>query len=265
MAGELIPAIRRAVFPIWGPSSVSRVARRFAGRRFRRDGFPPLWREYSQEYAGHYRVEGAAGQYELYVGVDADPDFTAAPAQISASLPFSYAVTPPGAGTKQYRMCLRYRNEYGLLSQNQYTRKFTLDAAGDLVLPDPSAPEEVRLIEGSELDAVIIAEYYPDADGSNRADRWDIYVRSDGTDPVPGSDSPTVVNMTEVGHTERLAHALGPYSFGADVRVILRCRRNSDSADDGNTTVYQVILSTQLAKPTHADMPLGDVFVTPVE
>jgi len=287
MAGELVPAIRRMASPTWGPSAFGRVVRRdnhspagpiargisrivlaprmpwALSRVDRRGGMPPPWREYVQEISGKYRVEGAAGQYELYVGVDADPDFTAAPAQVSATLPFSYAVTPPGAGTKEYRLCLRYRNEYGLLSQNQYTRSYTIDDAGDLVVPDPSAPEDVSIAETDELEVVVTALYYPDADGDNRADVWDIYDRDDGTNPDPAIDVATEVAMAEVGHIERLAHGLGPYSFEADVRVIVRCRRDSDDADDGNSTVHQLDLSAQLAAPTHGHNIMGDAYTVP--
>ena len=93
----MLPPVHRVVRPVPDPLS-------FHGRTIRRLAFSPQWIPYNQQLIGAYRVAGAAGQYELYVGVDADPDFTAAPDQVSATLPFSYSVTPPGAGTKGARV-----------------------------------------------------------------------------------------------------------------------------------------------------------------
>jgi len=215
----------------------------------RRGGFvSPTWIRYEQPVSGVYRVEGV-GQYELYVGVDANPDFTAAPAQTSAVKTFSYAVTPPGAGTKEYRLCLRYRSAYSVISLNQYNRRFTLDAAGDLVVPDPSGPEDLALIETGSLYLRVTAVYLlRTADGADAADCWDIYATTE-VDPVPGVDSPTSVAMPSGYGPVGLSYRIGPYSFGDEVHVIVRCRRSSDDADDGNTDAVVHIMESRLDSP----------------
>jgi len=235
----------------------------FRGRVVRRGSRGPLWVQYDQQLIGVYRAAAASGQYELYVGVDSDPDFTAAPAQTSATLPFSYPVVAPGVGTKEYRLCVRWRDEYGVLGLNQHTQKFTLNAGGGLVTPDPSGPEDVQLVELPNLYLGVFAKYRYLQDGSNRADYWDVYSKV-GADPVPGVDSPVAVAMASYYSCIPLRYEAGAYDFEDEVHVIVRCRRDSDDADDGNTTVYTHTMSTQLSSPAYGRAFQGDVFLVPV-
>lgn len=82
-------------------------------------------------------------------------------------------------------------------------------------------------------------------DGDDRADYWDVYYTSDGTDPVPGVDSPESEAMKTYPVASPLHMKLGPFDHGEEIRVIVRCRRSSDSADDGNSTVYTHTMTTQ--------------------
>ena len=59
-----------------------------------------------------------------------------------------------------------------------------------------------------------------------------------GSAPVPGVDSPTAVAMPSGSGPVSLNYRLGPYSHEDVVYVIVRCRRDSDDADDGNSTQY---------------------------
>jgi hypothetical protein len=211
----------------------------------------PQWLEYATAFTDRYRVEDTTQNlYELYVGEDgSDPDFTAAPAATSATLPFDYALTPPLAGTKEYRIARRYRNEFGVVNLNQYSESFTIDDAGALVVPDPTSPQDTALSDGNGYRVVLTAKYYPDDDGDNRADTWDIYYTDDGTDPDPALDTPVEVTMGQVASEETLVRYLGPFSAGDDVRVILRVRRSSDDEDDGNSTVVQHDVVAQPTAP----------------
>jgi len=216
----------------------------------RRDAKPPQWIEYTQDVSGTYRVAGVVS-YELYVGSDAEPDFTGAADATSATLPFSHALAAPGAGETDYRATVIYENEYGLKSLNRYSRSFVIDDAGDQVTPDPTGPEDVSLRDGDELAVIVTATYRPDADGDNAADTWLVYATDTGADPVPGVDEPTEVAMRESTLTEYLNYSLGPYAAGADVRVIVRVMRSADDVTDGNTDVVQHDVTTVPASPGH--------------
>lgn len=249
MAGELVKAIRRVARPVVPLPARGRVLRRGVGPR---GGAPsPAWVTYTQQLSGKYRVEGAALQYELYVGQDANPDFAAAPAAVSATLPFDYALAAPPSGTREYRLVCRVRNVYGLLSQNVYIRNIILSNTGAQEASDPSGPEGVALTETNELYLIVQAVYYAIHDGDNKADVWDVYAKV-GVDPVPGVDVPISINMTS-GYVDVLWYKLGPYNYGETVHVIVRCRRDSDSnqVDDGNVTVYTETLSSEPAYPAH--------------
>ena len=219
-------------------------------------GGPPNWSRYEIDARGTYNIGNILIElYELYVGEDGDnPDFTASPDATSATLPFSYALTPPVAGTKEYRLTCRLRNRNNLVGLNQYARSFTIDDAGDLVVPDPSSPTSIVLRDMTGLQVRVTAKYHYTDDGDDAADTWAVYVTDTGTDPVPGVDVPETETMRLYGPHAGLNRALGPFAAEADVRVIVRALRSGDSADDGNTTVYQHDVTSGPDAPTYGDM-----------
>jgi len=224
----------------------------FRGRSNRRNAKPPEWAKYDSQAGAYYRVADTTIElYELYIGEDgAEPDFTAAPDDTSASLPFSYALTPPGAGTKEYKATVRFRNRYNIISLNQYSRSFIIDDAGNLVTPDPSAPQDVALSDTTGLKVKVYANYYPDDDGDNSADKWRIWATDTGVDPDPADPVTAEIAMKLIMPRENLIYNLGPYAKGADVRVLIRTYRSGDTTDDGNTTVYQHTVTSGPSDPS---------------
>lgn len=211
---------------------------------------PPPWAEYEQTIEQHYRVAGT-GQYELYLGQDANPDFTAAPDATSATLPFNHALAPPGAGEREYRACVRWKNKFGVVSLNQYTRRFVINAAGVLV-SKPSTPVDVSVRDGFSLTVIVVAVYhFRDDDVDDRADTWDVYYTDTGANPNPAVDTPETKAMVFARDTEQLKMTLGPFAAEADFRCIVRARRSSSGADDGNSDVYQHDVTAMPGTPDH--------------
>lgn len=202
---------------------------------------------YTGKLNGRYRViNNAEKLYSLYIGEDTSPDFTAAPAKTSTTLPFTQALTPPGAGTKKFNHVIRYTNKYGLQSQNIYERTFELNTGGTEVTPAISAPEGVTLTNTDGGNILIEANYKAEQDASP-ANVFNVYVRSDGTDPVPATDTPTVVTMLKGPFNSpifSLAQQFGPYPLSADVRVIVRAERTSDNTESENDTATSVTITT---------------------
>jgi hypothetical protein len=202
---------------------------------------------YTGSLEGKHRViNDAAALYQLYIGEDASPDFTAAPTTTSATLPFTSALTPPGAGTKVFNHTVRYTNKYGLQSQNLYERSFELDTGGNEVTPAISAPEGVTLTN-TDGGMVLVEANYKKVQDASPADSFNVYIRTDGTDPVPATDTPTAVAFTPGrfdSPVKILTQQFGPYPLNADFRVIVRAERTSDNTESDNSTATTTTIST---------------------
>ena len=203
---------------------------------------------YTETIPGLFRISHAAkALYELYVGVDTDPDFDAAPAETSVSMTIDYAAAAPVSGNYEYRLVLRYRNEYGLLSGNLFKQKKVIDSNGDEVVPIPSDPSDIAVTDfvGGELR--VNASYLP-SDDEYPADTWCVYARGDGVDPVSGVDTPTesVMAASSIMPTSArtLDTTIGPYPLDADVRVLVTVKRASDSVESTNTTATAITVGT---------------------
>lgn len=203
---------------------------------------------YTEFIPGLFRTSHAAGaQYELYAGVDTAPDFASAPAATSATETIDYALTPPGSGTRTYHLVVRYRNDYGLLSGNIFERLIEIDTNGDEVIPVPSAPTNITVVDSVGGELRVNAEYLP-SDDSYPANTWRIYVRADGVDPVAGVDTPTEISMAAsviyptAGRV--LNTTIGPYPLDSDVRVLVTAYRSSSAAESTNTTATSITVGT---------------------
>ncbi len=213
---------------------------------------------FSNTLVGCYRIANSTlALYELFVGVDADPSFASATAT-SATLPFSYTMTPPGAGTREYRFTVRRRNQYNISSYNVYHRSISINAAGALVTPEISAPEEITLtnVAGGEVDVTAV---YHSANDTEPADTFLVYSTTTGADPVVGVTVPVEVDMDRAeggipfdalfgiypATDKRLRYTLGPYAWGTDLRVLIRARRqDTPDVDSTNTTIVSATVST---------------------
>ena len=208
------------------------------------------WIEYTQSITEHFRIaDDSLARYELYEGVDVNPDFTGSAIATSQTLPFSSTITP-GVTDETHKYTVLERNEYNIASLNQSSTDFVLDSSGDVVLSVPSSPVSVSLIDGINGTVVINASYYYTDDGTSKADEWLIYLRSNGTDPVPGVDTPLTQDIRTSNGFSYLNYGISGVSGGSDARLILRVNRESDSVTDGNTTVYQLTTAATPSTPT---------------
>lgn len=209
----------------------------------RRD--PPVWStrlRFDGALRGQWRIEDTTlEQYELYRGVGASPDFTAAPWETSPTLPFAKALPV----STDNRLTVRYRNRHNLVSQNADETVFVLDGAGALAATAPAAPHLVICEAAADGDVRVQAFYNHAADGSNAADAWLIYQTSDGSDPDPAVDTPTEVAMAVAGSLVLLDRTAGGYADGLTIKTLVRTRRSgTPDVDSTNTTPSSVTSNT---------------------
>lgn len=218
---------------------------------------------YSDVLYARYRTGGTPAFYSLYAGVDALPDFTAAATATSTTSPITYALTPPGAGTREYRLAVRYTDAYGLQSVNQDVNSITIDSTGAVATSDLQIPVGVTLTDKSGGVVNVKATYYKGVDTTN-ADYWKIYYRVNGTDPVPASDSPITEAMTTdyaFPNTFVLDYDFPTQEYGTDLRVIVRAYRSSDTKVSNNTTATTIIVGTALPlQPASRAVTLGSAW-----
>lgn len=220
---------------------------------------------YTEYLSGYWRAPVTAyALYRLWATDGAQPDFTASPVATSATLPFNYSLPLPGAGlTKTYYITARYRNDIGIESQNVYSRVHTIDETGADVTDEISAPYDTALTDDASGYAVIESFYSPDVD-ADPADTWQVYVTTDGTNPDPGTDTPTDYDMlTGFGLRPQmhLRQRIGPYDYGADLRVLVRTKRSSDSEVSTNTTPVTLSVGTaSILRPGFPSILLGIAF-----
>jgi hypothetical protein len=196
---------------------------------------------YTGSLDGAYRVEDAATEgYLLYRGVDAAADLTASAWETFSSFPHTSADLAAG---HTYQFVLRKRNKWGLISQNLTAWSVTIDANGHQQSIAPQGPSDVAIAAAAAGTVEVTARYNWQADGVWAADTWLIYLRSNGTDPVPGSDTPITLAMNQADAVALLGYASSAFAEGADVRVIVRTRRTATAAapgaDSANSTVYR--------------------------
>jgi hypothetical protein len=216
----------------------------------------PRWLSVDGRLRGAYRLaDTAVALYELYVGQDDEPDFDAAPAATSATLPFTCAL----AANHEYRLCVRLRNEYGLLSQNRNISTIRVDAGGDEEGVPPTGPDAVLLEAAAGGKVRVQAWYHPGPDGDLAADTFALWLTSDGSAPDPAdpeTDTETMVAMGGVAHYDYTSGALGD---GTTVKVLVRTRRSgTPDVDSENTAVFEVVTEENgPTTPTGAGAHLG--------
>jgi len=229
IVGSVLPSFRRRVL---GSRTVHPSMYHGGSGVIRSGGKPPPWVEFSQTYQQGFRIaDSAYDLYELYVGEDATVDFDASgqPVQTSSSLPFSWTPTPPGSGSKTLHIVVRKRNAYNLVSLNVYETIKVINALSAEVPGPVSDPYDVAVYDGDLGYVQVMAKYCSTEDGSYPADTWEIYVK-EGADPVAGVDTPDYdESMVFLGHESGVSQAIGPFTPGAVVHVLVVAKRSSDS------------------------------------
>lgn len=216
---------------------------------------------FTEHLGGLWRYQKAAEErYELHVGTNAEPDLTAAPTETFTSFPYTTSMSFTAGNT--YYLVTNKRNQYGLVTQNSRTTVLPIDGGGLETYPVPTSPDGI-MFEAYEAGAFRLrAVYYDSADMELsaagvltdwRADYWAIYLRTNGTDPDPSVDSPTLVPMDGVYH---LDYTTATFANGTDGRVILKVHRSSDTAESADETIFQ-----DTANTVAPNTPTGGAFL----
>lgn len=180
-------------------------------------------------------------QYELYVGEEGPPDFedSAQPVAVSPTLPFSYALPLPASGVINYYCVVRRRNKYNLLSFNQWSTIISIDEVGDEDLGLLSAPVNVKALTYPGSYLIACASYL----GGDRyaPSRWKIWAK-EGSDPVPGVDSPLVDKEFNSNlEAQSIRSKIGTFTPGSTVHVLVGVERDGDGALATAAVVQQTI------------------------
>lgn len=220
----------------------------FRPPRFRPLGFRPGPREFITRHDGLHRVaDDGLDQFELYIGQDAPPDFTAPPAETFTSLPHTTTtvLTPPGSGTRVFQLVTRKRNRYDLLSQNIIAELIEIDSGGVQQAVKPSDPQDVSVVPAVGGTILVTANYFYTTDpAASQADEFAIYSRTDGTDPDPSADTPTIVAMIKIDGVAKLTQSFGPFADTTPFKAIVRTRINASGVESPSLTVFSTAAET---------------------
>lgn len=184
--------------------------------------------------------------YLLYVGEDTAPDLDGLPVAISTS-PVVYNLTPPMSGTKTFNYVLRKRNAFDLFSLNSYASSVTINSAGEEVTSSISNPVNVTLEQIGSGKLRVRAEYTPGLDATPTTS-FIGYIRTNGTDPDPGTDTP--VTLGTIGDPDLLTgkvylnYVTSAYDWNTDFRIIVRTERTSPAAESDSETVTSTFIDT---------------------
>jgi hypothetical protein len=212
---------------------------------------------YTVDAAGEHSVENTTlERYELYHNLGSAPDITGAPDETFSSLPHTTSATFTGAGLHYFALFQRNRYNQRSAQVPDYASLvelsswiIELDGADEVVVLPPDGPETVDVQPTFAGAVLVTAAYNYDINDWMQADEWLVYIRNNGTDPVPGVDSPTVITMQKSDGVANLEWTSPTYSDTDDVRVIVRTRRLvmplSPQMDSENVDVHGTTASTQ--------------------
>jgi len=213
---------------------------------------------YSENLTGRFHVLGTA-LFELYRGVDSEPDLSSAPWETFTSSPHETAALAAG---HTYYFVLRYRDAHGIVTGAQESWKHEITAGGDEV-NRPSEPVDVVLEPAASGAVRVRANYNSNQDSSTcQAEKWAIFITDNGSNPDPDNDTPTEItfsNEDQIGGVVFLDWTSSAYGNGATIKVIARVRRSDSGSDvDSDNTV----ISTTTASTAGPSQPgAGSVLI----
>lgn len=183
-------------------------------------------------------------QFELYISTDGDDWDFDSPDETFTSLPHTTSLT---LAEGEHRIIVRKRSKYDRSSFNLDWTTVTVDSSGDQQEPDPSAPFETSITQVAGNKARVSATYFH-AQDAVPATQWLVYVTTDGSDPDPDVDSPTVVAMAGTGKGPRvLVHDTDALGDAVEVKAIVRTRRVEEFraiVDSPSSAIRNVTIST---------------------
>lgn len=139
----------------------------------------------------------------------------------SATLPITHALTQ---GT--HRVEVLRRNRYDLVSSPRGAHTIVVGAGGEHEQTPPDPPHEAQVYARTQGRALVEAHCVP-ALMASRPTHWRVYVRLDGTDPDPATDTPVTVAITP-GRWNRLQHEIASTLDGTPIRVLVRTAIQTD-------------------------------------
>jgi hypothetical protein len=256
--------ISRAIYTISSAGAFSQGLNRYAAdsaggcalagfNRYNTDilGYHAQLAAYRCSVQGLQRIANdALGRYELFIGVDAAPDF-ATPAATFADLPHDTDPLTPG---HVYQFVLRRRNRYNLSSRN--VSAWTLDlSAGAIANASPPAPPSFSAAVTAGGTVTISGQYAYASDLANQADEWLLYFTTTGIDPDPNTATPLTGIMRKADGIARFSYTTSALAASTNVRVLLRVRRNGTPDVDSTNTLAIAVTVTTDGPPA----PVGDV------
>ena len=177
------------------------------------------------EVAGRHRIAGLAAEiYELYYGDGSEPDFTAAPAATSTTLPM---LSPVITGAGLHYFVIRKVNRYGVRSQNVISTVIELDGADEQILLAPTVPESCISI-AYETDEIQVAADYAYGVDADPADQFTVYTKIG----IGGSwELQDTIDMVRSDGIARLVW-VSSQSFGLDFVIArVHAKRSSDGRE----------------------------------
>lgn len=194
---------------------------------------------YTGTLAGLFRVaDDSLERYELHIGVDDLPDLSDAPDETFTSFPHTTTATL-APDTVNY-LVVNKRDKYDLVSKSINTTVISVNSGGEEDLPPPNGPLSIVWAATASAKFSLSAIYLHFQD-EYPADKWAIYLRTNGTDPDPSIDTPTLVSMTDSGDgaSYLIDYLTIAYVAGTDGRVLLRTKRTSDGKFSDNEDVFR--------------------------
>lgn len=177
--------------------------------------------------------------YELYLGINADPDFTAEPYAEFDALPYE---TPELTEGNEYRFVLRQRNAWDLQSRN--VRSWSVVIAGDGESESlPAAVTNPTLIP-AESGRVLVSAFYYYQDEISPADQFVLYLKTGGDDPDPETDTPIFVTMVKSSGVAQLKYLSLPYANDTTVKALIQTRRSTDEVSSISSSILTATTST---------------------
>jgi hypothetical protein len=171
----------------------------------------------------------------VYLGVDAEPVIGGTPYATFTGNSHETAALDVG---HVYRFATVPRNAWGLIGPVKKIGVVRLLADGSEGADPPNGPAIVDARAAADGKVTVTAVYHPRSEGqtneeilAKRGDAWLFYVRGDGTEPDPETDTPVVVAMQSarllLADEKVVWTTPDAYADRAPVRVLVKVRRTA--------------------------------------
>jgi hypothetical protein len=210
---------------------------------------------YTDSLNGMFRVSNSSlVRYELGVGVNSN---AASVVETFTSLPHTTTYTLSPSNT--YSVAVNQRNAFNLASDDAQSTTFVINGSGQQVQPPPSSPVDTSVVALPSGAFSITSRYlFPSDPSAAQANAFHIYVRFDGTNPNPGTDTPILYTVplnserdpTDSGGYYALAYTTATHSVPTTCKAIVRAFRVVDSTESTNSDIESATSQTTVFVPT---------------